>query len=185
MAIKPTIYKFNISVSDFNHDYYDSVNLTIALHPSEKIERMMARVSAYCLNLHQNANDLMVFTKGLSATEEPDIWIKELDDQITLWIDVGEPSFERVKKSCRLAKKSYVYSFNSKSTVWWKQVQPQFQGLPVTVVSFDWESVQKLSQSISRTMEFSVSINDDSLFFSTLNEQHEVSWKLLQGSLNN
>lgn len=185
MALKPTIYKFNISISDFNHDYYDSVNLTIALHPSETHERMMVRVLAYCLNLYKDSGNLMTFTKGLSAIEEPDIWIKELDEQISLWVDVGEPSFDRIKKSCRIAKQSYVYSFNSKSAVWWKQIQPQFQALPVTVVSFNWDTIQSLSQSISRTMEFSVSINDDSAFFATQDTQHEVTWTVLQDNSNN
>ncbi|MEP2651014.1 MAG: YaeQ family protein [Paraglaciecola sp.] len=184
MALKPTIYKFNISISDFNHDFYDAVNLTIALHPSETHERMMARVLAYCLNMYKDSASLMTFTKGLSAIEEPDIWVKELDDQISCWIDVGEPSFDRVKKSCRLAKQCYIYSFNSKSAVWWKQVQSQFQTLPITVVSFDWGAIQNLSQKLSRTMELSVSINDSSAFFATQETQHEVTWTVLQGTPN-
>ncbi|WP_133470975.1 YaeQ family protein [Paraglaciecola marina] len=185
MALKPTIYKFNISISDFNHDYYDSVSLTIALHPSETHERMMARVLAYCLNLYKDSASLMTFTKGLSAIEEPDIWIKELDDQISLWVDVGEPSFDRIKKSCRLAKQSYVYSFNSKSAVWWKQIQSQFQTLPVTVVSFDWDKIQNISKKLSRTMELSISINDESAFVATQDTQDEVTWHVLQDYSNN
>ncbi|MDH5572857.1 MAG: YaeQ family protein, partial [Gammaproteobacteria bacterium] len=35
MALKPTIYKLRISLSDLNRDYYDTLNLTIAQHPSE------------------------------------------------------------------------------------------------------------------------------------------------------
>ncbi|WP_289031077.1 YaeQ family protein [uncultured Paraglaciecola sp.] len=185
MALKPTIYKFNISISDFNHDYYDSVSLTIALHPSETHERMMARVLAFCFNLYKDSASLMTFTKGLSAIEEPDIWIKELDDQISLWVDVGEPSFDRIKKSCRLAKQSYVYSFNSKSAVWWKQIQPQFQTLPVTVVSFDWDKIQNISKKLSRTMELSISINDESAFVATKDTQDEVTWHVLQDYSNN
>lgn len=48
MALKPTIYKFRIALSDMNNDYYDSKNLTIALHPSEKPQRMLARILAFC-----------------------------------------------------------------------------------------------------------------------------------------
>ena len=180
MALKPTIYKFTISVSDFNHDYYDTANLTVALHPSETVERMMARVFAYCLHLHQDTEQRMSFTKGLSAIEEPDIWIRGLDDQLYLWIDVGEPSFERIKKSCRLAKQTCVYSFNSKSTVWWKQVQPQFETLPVKVVSFDWESIQGVSQLVDRTMDLSISINDTTAFVTCGDQQRDVNWHTLQ-----
>ncbi|WP_428980175.1 YaeQ family protein [Catenovulum adriaticum] len=35
MALKPTIYKMRIGLSNFNNDYYDNLNLTIAQHPSE------------------------------------------------------------------------------------------------------------------------------------------------------
>ena len=74
MAIKPTIYKFRISLSDLNRNYYDTLNLTIALHPSETLERMMARVIAFCLNATEN----LTFTKGLSDIDEPDISWKNI-----------------------------------------------------------------------------------------------------------
>lgn len=69
MALKPTIYKFRIALTDMNRDHYDTLNLTVALHPSETEERMMARVLAYCLNAHPQ----LQFTKGISTANEPDI----------------------------------------------------------------------------------------------------------------
>lgn len=116
MAIKPTIYKFRISLSDLNRHYYDTLNLTVALHPSETIERMMVRVLAYCIN----AQEQLTFTKGLSEVDEPDLWVRSYDDKTKLWIDIGEPSVERIKKSCRLAEKVKIYCFNSKADVWWQ-----------------------------------------------------------------
>ena len=88
MAIKPTIYKLKIALSDLERNHYDTLNLTLALHPSETLERMMVRVLAYCINAQAHLS----FTRGLSAIEEPDIWARTLDDQISLWIDLGEPS---------------------------------------------------------------------------------------------
>ena len=99
MALKPTIYKLRISLSDINRNFYDALNLTIAQHPSETLERMMARILAFCIN----AQEHLEFTKGLSAVDEPDIWVKSLDDQITLWIDVGEPAVDRIKKASRIS----------------------------------------------------------------------------------
>jgi len=80
LALKPTIHKFNVSLSDLDRDYYESLNLTVAQHPSETIERMMVRLLAYCINAHAR----LQFTKGLSDTEEPDLWVKSLDDQVEL-----------------------------------------------------------------------------------------------------
>ena len=68
---------------------------------------------AYCIN----AQEGLVFTKGLSEVEEPDLWVRTMDDKTALWIDVGEPAPERIKKSSRKADQVRVYSFNSKSDV--------------------------------------------------------------------
>ena len=44
MALKPKIYKLRITHSDVDRNYYDTLNLTIARHLSETLERMMVRV---------------------------------------------------------------------------------------------------------------------------------------------
>jgi uncharacterized protein YaeQ len=180
MAIKPTIYKFRLSVSDLDHNYFDTLNLTVALHPSETKERMMVRVLVFCLHAFQDNENLMTFTKGLSAIDEPDIWLRGLDGQLYLWIDVGEPSFERVKKSCRLSNKTYVYSFNSKSNAWWKQVQAAFSSLPVNVLNFDWQEIQALSTLLERNVELSVTLSGESAFVAAEHQQMEVNWQTLQ-----
>jgi uncharacterized protein YaeQ len=182
MAIKPTIYKFKLSVSDLNHNYFDTLNLTVALHPSETKERMMVRVLVFCLHAFKDNEKLMTFTKGLSAIDEPDIWLRGLDDQLHLWIDVGEPSFERIKKSCRLSNKTYVYSFNSKSNAWWKQAQAQFSTLPVNVLNFDWQEIQSLSTLLERKVELSVTLSGESAFVAAEHRQAEVNWQTLQSN---
>jgi uncharacterized protein YaeQ len=182
MAIKPTIYKFRLSVSDLDHNYFDTLNLTVALHPSETKERMMVRVLVFCLHAFKDNEKLMTFTKGLSAIDEPDIWLRGLDDQLHLWIDVGEPSFERIKKSCRLSNKTYVYSFNSKSNAWWKQAQAQFSTLPVNVLNFDWQEIQSLSTLLERKVELSVTLSGESAFVAAEHRQAEVNWQTLQSN---
>lgn len=170
VAIKPTIYKFRISLSDINRNYYDTLNLTLAQHPSETLERMMARVLVFCVN----AQEGLVFTKGLSAIEEPDMWVRTLDEQISLWIDVGEPSFDRIKKATRLSPQVSVYSFNSKSDVWWDQGQAKFKQLKASFFRFEWESVQALAALVNRTMDISVTITGDSAYVATESGECEI-----------
>ena len=176
MAIKPTIYKFNITLSDLNRDYYDSVSLTVALHPSETLERMMARVMAFCCQ----AEDDLIFTKGLSETEEPDLWKKTPDDQIQLWIDVGEPSFERIKKASRLSPRTIIYTFNSKSDVWWAQSESKLSQLNASVIRFDWENIEAFAKLIRRTTNMSLTITGDSAFVATEDGECEVNWETLK-----
>ena len=176
MALKPKIYKSRITLSDIDRDYYDTLNLTIARHPSETLERMMVRMLAFCIN----AQEHLAFTKGLCAVEEPDIWARTLDDQISLWIDVGEPSADRIKKATRLAAAVRVYSFNSKSEVWWDQGRARFNELPASIFRLQWEAVQALAALVQRTMDISVTISGDSAYVAAAAGECEVSWLPLQ-----
>ena len=176
MAIKPKIYKSRITLSDIDRDYYDTLNLTIAQHPSETLERMMVRVLAFCIN----AQEHLAFTKGLCAVDEPDIWVRTLDDRLALWIDVGEPAVDRIKKATRLSPAVKVYSFNSKSDVWWSQGRARFNELPVSVFQFQWTSIQALADLVQRTMDLSITITGDSAYVAAESGECEVSWVPLQ-----
>lgn len=177
MALKPTIYKMNINLSDLNNDRYDTLNLTVAQHPSETLERMMARVMAYCFN----AQEFLSFTKGLSVADDPDIWAKSLADEFLLWIDVGEPAFERIKKASRLAKAVKVYSFNTKSNVWWKQSAADFAKLDnLEVYQFNFEQMQALARLLKRSMDFSVTISGDTAYIAAELGECEISCSALQ-----
>jgi len=172
VALKPTIYKFRTSLSDMNRDVYDSFNLTVAMHPSENTERMMARVLAYCLN----TQEFLDFTKGLSAIEDPDIWVRTLDDQLMLWIDIGEPAFDRIKKATRLAQEVKVYSFNTKADVWWEQNKAKFVGLNASFYQFNNSEIQTLAGLVDRTTDMSVTVTGHSAFVTTEKGDCEVTW---------
>ena len=177
MALKPTIHKFNISLSDLDRDYYDSLNLTVAQHPSESVERMMVRVLVFCIN----AQERLAFTKGLSETEEPALWVKSLDDQVELWIDVGEPALDRLKKATRSAPLVRVYSFNTKSSVWWEQLKLERARLELAVFRFPWAAIAGLAALVERTMNMSVTITNDSAYVASEKGECEVPWEQLFG----
>ncbi len=65
MALKSTIFKASLQVSDMDRSHYGSHFLTLARHPSETDERMMVRLLAFALN----ASDALSFGKGLSADD--------------------------------------------------------------------------------------------------------------------
>ena len=176
MALKPTIYKLRITLSDINRDYYDTLNSTIAQHPSETHERMMARVLAFCIN----AQEYLVFTQGVCAAEEPDIWARTLDNQISLWIEVGEPSVDKIRKATGLSQTVKVYSFNSKSNTWWDQGREKINKLTASVFQFQWGSIQALAALVKRTMDLSVTITDDTAYITAEYGACEVSWVSLR-----
>src|SRR5690606_26170650 len=116
MALRATIYKADLHIADTDRHYYGSNALTIARHPSETDERMMVRLLAYALH----AEEGLAFTKGLSETDEPDVWLKDLTGAIDLWIEVGHPDERRILKACGRAAEVVVYCYGGHaSTVWW------------------------------------------------------------------
>lgn len=180
MALKPTIYKLRTTISDSDRNFYDTTSLTIAQHPSENLERVMARTLAYVLNMEEN----LAFTKGLSAVEEPDIWLRTLDDRLSLWIDIGEPNTDRIRKASRQSPRVKIYTFNTKSDTWWSQSEPKLSELNVSVYQFEYSEIEALARLIKRSMDISFTITGGTIYVSATTGDCEVSWKTLQDREN-
>ncbi|TNE76492.1 MAG: YaeQ family protein, partial [Gammaproteobacteria bacterium] len=120
MALKATVFKAELAVSDMDRGYYQSHALTIARHPSETDERMMVRLLAFALN----ASEDLQFTRGLSTDDEPDLWQKNLQGDITLWIEVGLPDERRIRKACNRAEQVIIYAYGARTApVWWNNIR--------------------------------------------------------------
>lgn len=178
MALKPVIYKWHLNLSDLNRHHYADYNLTLALHPSETLERLTARMIAFALN----ASDELAFSKGLSTAEEPDIWAKSLDGQIDLWIEIGEPAPDRIKKASHTSKQTKVYSFNSKSDVWWQQDEAKFSRLNADILQLNDTEIASLAGDVERTMKWFVTISDNSASINNDKGERVVNWRVLSGN---
>jgi len=175
MALKPTIYKLKVFLSDTDRNFYETLDLTIAKHPSETRERMMARVLAFCIN----AQEHLIFSEGLSTPNEPDIWAHGLDGQLLTWIDVGEPASARIKKACRNARQVKVYSFNNKSDTWWKLNHKDLSSLNADFYQIAWLELQALTELLERTMDISITINGFSAYITSDKGECEIHWNTL------
>jgi len=77
MAIKATIYKASVSISDMDRQLYRDLAVTIARHPSETDERMMVRLLALILNVPiDERQGTLELAKDLWETDEPALWHK-------------------------------------------------------------------------------------------------------------
>ena len=121
-----------------------------------------------------------MFTKGLSEVDEPDLWVRTMDDKTMLWIDIGEPAADRIKKSSRQADQVRVYSFNSKSDVWWQQGQNKFGLYDVSIYRLHHKEIAELASMLERTMDMSVTITGESAYVTTGLGELEVTWETLQ-----
>ncbi|EOA03067.1 YaeQ family protein [Herbaspirillum frisingense] len=157
MALKSTIFKADLQISDMDRHYYQQHALTIARHPSETDERMMIRVLAFALN----ASESLAFGKGLSDTDEPDLWQKDLTGAIELWVEVGQPDDRAILKACGRADRVLVYSYSSVSNIWWNQTGSRVERAKnLKVVNIPAEASQALAALAQRTMQLQCTIQD-------------------------
>lgn len=161
MAAKATIYKAQLNIANMDVHYYDEHNLTLAKHPSENDLRLMIRLVAFVLN----ANDDLVFCKGISQDDEPDLWQKSLGGDIELWIDLGQPDEKRIKKACGRSKKVIIYTYQEgMASAWFKQIESslkRFNNLEVIYIDVDG-SIEEFAQ---RSMNLQCNISDNELTF--------------------
>ena len=121
MALKSTICKAVLDVSDIDRNYYAEHALTIARHPSETDERMMVRLVAFALNAHEH----LTFGKGLAEEDEPDLWHKDLTGAIAHWIEVGQPDDKTLLRAAGRAARVTVYAYRSGAELWWAPIADQ------------------------------------------------------------
>lgn len=161
MALKSAIFKVHINLSNIDRGQYQDFDLTIAQHPSETEERVMVRLLAFMIN----AADQLTFGKGLSTDDEPDLWLKSDTGEIERWIDVGLPSFERIKKACHRSRWFTLYCYGDRTApVWWKKIEPdllRFNNLNVFYVPS--EPLAELTQWLTRNLELQVTLSEDEL----------------------
>ena len=143
MALKSTIYKVELQIADLERNYFQTHALTVARHPSETDERMMVRVLAFTMY----ADEALVFGKGLSSEDEPDLWRKDLTGAIKLWIDVGLPDEKRVRRACGRSDKVVVLTYGGRvADMWWQQNQVALRRQEkLTVLSLATEDTRALA----------------------------------------
>lgn len=158
MAVKATIFKVELQLSDMDRNYYQTHALTLAQHPSETEERLMVRLLAFALN----ADPQLAFGRGISTDDEPDLWRKDLTGVIDLWVEVGQPDEQRIRKACGRAGEVHVYCFSGRSAeIWWRKNSDALERCSnLSVFEIAAETSQELAAMASRNMQLQCFIQD-------------------------
>lgn len=181
MALKSTIYKASVQLSDMDRHVYGEILLTLALHPSETEERLMMRVLAHALNHpSDDGHGPLVAAKGLSDADEPDLWQKDLTEQIVQWVEVGQPDERRMARACAKAERVVVYSYASSTPVWFAGVQNKISRLRnLSIWQIDAATSQALGAMAQRAMQWQVTVQDGQMWVSDDRQTVEVQPKAL------
>ncbi len=161
MALPPTIYRASIELADTDRGCYETLTATLARHPSETAERLVTRLLAYALCYEEE----LVFTKGISAGDEPDLWRKGPDGRILLWIEVGLPEAERLLKAARHAERVVLFAYGGSRWRWEAQHLAKLgRAENITVLTVAQEFIDQLVEQLQRGIHWSLTVTDGSLY---------------------
>lgn len=179
MALKSTIYKAELQIADMDRHYYGNHALTIARHPSETDERMMVRLAAFAFF----ASDRLELAKGLSDTDEPDLWQRDLTGAIQRWIEVGQPDERRLAKASAKAEEVVVIAYGGRtSQIWWDALRTKVDRLRNLEVRALSEGVgDALARLAQRSMRLQFTVQDGAAWVSSATaDPIELEWTVLK-----
>jgi len=184
MALKSTVYKAAIQIADMDRALYADHALTLALHPSETEERMMIRLLAYVLQVTaDDSRGTLQFARGLSDTDEPDLWQHDLTGQLIHWIDVGQVDERRLAKACGRAERVTLYAYAAAVPVWWAAIEGKLARQRNLQV---WQVPAAESQALAalavRSMQLQFTVQDGQVWVGDGTRSVELSPQRLFGA---
>jgi len=161
VALKSTIYKIAMQITNMDTHYYEDHSITLASHPSENEARLMVRLLAFALN----ASESLKFGNGLSDPNEADVWEKDLTGDVKLWIDMGQPDEKTILKACGKSEKVKIYSYTRSPNLWWDPISTKLtRAKNLTVYAVNADSVDALAHLVDRSMNLLFSIQDGEIW---------------------
>ena len=163
VALKSTVFRAELTISDLDREVYETFSLTLARHPSETDERMMIRLLAFALE----ADERLSFGGGLSTEDEPDLWRKGFDGTIERWIEVGLPDPKRLKQAMGRSDAVRVVTYGeTKRVPWWQKHAAELRALgnDLELLYVNDATCAALEGLTQRSMRLSVTIQDGAAF---------------------
>jgi uncharacterized protein YaeQ len=173
MALRSTIHRADLTVSDLDRHVYSQHALTLARHPSETEERLMVRLLAFALH----ADEALAFGRGLSAEDEPDLVRCDDTGVIEQWIDVGLPDEKAVRKACGRARQVVVLAYGARRVeAWWQENAAAFaRHANLTVLTLTGEETDALQRLVARAMTLTCTLQEGQVWLASAAETVELA----------
>lgn len=174
MALRATVYKAELQISDVDRGVFETVSLPLACHPSETEERLMVRLLAFALHYGEG----LAFGRGISNDDEATIWQHDLTGNMILWVEVGLPDERVLRRACGRAEKVVLYTYGGRSAaLWWEQNAPALERNDnLRVVDLSRELTQALADAAQRNMQVQVTVQEGELWIGV--EGHDIHGRL-------
>jgi len=161
MALGATIHTFAVQLADVDRGVYEELALRVARHPSETESYMMTRLLAYCLEYEEG----IVFSEGISSTDEPAVLVRDLTGALIAWIEVGAPDADRLHHGSKLAERTVVYTHRDPTKVMAPWAGKRIHRSDAIVLhSFDPGFIDAAVTAVERRNTMTVSITERELY---------------------
>lgn len=164
MALTATLHTLRIVLSDADRSVYETLELRIARHPSESLPYLFARTLAYCLFWETDIQ----FSDGLSTADQPAVWVKAPDGRVRLWIDVGNPTAERLHKASKATDRVAVCTFQEPEVFRRRLAGARIHRADaIELVCLPEALLAPLEAQLERRMDWELTVNDSQLYLAT------------------
>lgn len=161
MALTSTMYTASVELSDIDRGVYESLELRLAMHPSESSEYLATRLLAYCLEYTEGIE----FTTGLSNGDEPAIVVRDLTGRITAWIEVGAPDADRLHRASKLGGRVAVYTHRElRQFLGPLEGKKIHRAAEIPIYTFGRGFIDALAERLERRVRISLSVTERHLY---------------------
>jgi uncharacterized protein YaeQ len=162
MALTATMYHFQITLSDVDRGVYEALDLRVARHPSETMRYLVTRTLAYCLSWE----DGIAFSKGgLSSAEEAPLSVRDRTGVLLAWIDIGQPSAERLHKASKAAARVALFTHVALPLLLKEaSARPIHRVEQIEVWRFESEFLDALANTLTKNEKFELVRTDGQLY---------------------
>jgi uncharacterized protein YaeQ len=179
MALTSTIYNATVELSDVDRGVYETLDLRLAMHPSESPAYFAARLFAYCLEYTEG---IEFSPGGLSSPDEPAIVVRDLTGRLTAWIEIGAPDADRLHRASKLAGRVAVYTHRElRNLLGQLEGKKIHRAAEIPIYTFGRGFIDAVAERIARRMRVSLSVTERHLYldvdgvpFETTLEEHRL-----------
>ncbi len=151
------LHRFEIALADVDRGYYQDLDVRVARHPSEDAPYLLTRVLAYALE-HKEG---LAFSKGLSESDEPALWVRTPDGRVLEWIEVGSPAADRLHRAAKLAQRVVVYAHRRADLLMQRCAKERIhRGSEIRLVRVPPELLVALEERLDRNNRWDLSVHE-------------------------
>lgn len=176
MAIGATMYVFTVDLADADRSIYETLEIRAALHPSESPDYLWTRVLAYCLEYREG----IAFSKGLADRDEPTLYARDLTGALTLWVEIGTPSPERMHQAAKATPEVAIYCHKDAELLASKLSGAGIhRATNIRLHALDRQFLQELVKRLDRRLHLSVTVSERHIYLTVGNDSYDCQLQTL------